>query len=108
MFAVIRTDSHQYVVSKGEKIIIPENLGEAGNEVEFNQVLMLKDDRGVVVGKPYIEGASVKGVIKKTGKLPKVIIFKFIRRENYRRKKGHRQPFTEVEITEVLANKNRG
>ncbi len=101
MFAVIRTNNHQYVVSKGEKIIVPAILGESGKEVEFNKVLMIKDENNVLVGKPFIEGASVKGVIKKTGKMPKVIVFKFIRRENYRRKKGHRQSFTEVEITEI-------
>lgn len=101
MFAVIRTNNHQYVVSKGEKIIVPAILGESGKEVEFNKVLMIKDENNVLVGKPFIEGASVKGVIKKTGKMPKVVVFKFIRRENYRRKKGHRQSFTEVEITEI-------
>ncbi len=101
MFAVIRTNNHQYVVSKGEKIIVPAILGESGKEIEFNKVLMIKDENNVLVGKPFIEGASVKGVIKKTGKMPKVIVFKFIRRENYRRKKGHRQSFTEVEITEI-------
>jgi len=105
MFAVIKANNHQYVVSKGEKIIVPEILGELEKEVEFNKILMLKDDNGVVLGKPYVEGASVKGVIKKIGKLPKVIIYKFIRRENYRRKKGHRQPFTEVEITEIIGGK---
>lgn len=105
MFAVIRTNNHQYVVSKGEKIIVPAILGESGKEVEFNKVLMIKDENNVLVGKPFIEGASVKGVIKKTGKMPKVIVFKFIRRENYRRKKGHRQLFTEVEITEITSKK---
>lgn len=105
MFAVIRTNNHQYVVSKGEKIIVPAILGESGKEVEFNKVLMIKDENNVLVGKPFIEGASVKGVIKNTGKMPKVIVFKFIRRENYRRKKGHRQSFTEVEITEITSKK---
>ncbi|MGB9721369.1 MAG: 50S ribosomal protein L21 [bacterium] len=105
MFAVIKTNNHQYVVSKGEKIIIPENIGNSGKEVEFNKILMIKDEQGVHIGKPYIQGASVKGVIKKVGKLSKVIVFKFIRRENYRRKKGHRQAFTEVEITDILSNK---
>ncbi|MEO0137229.1 MAG: 50S ribosomal protein L21 [candidate division WOR-3 bacterium] len=101
MFAVIKTNSHQYVVAKGDRIVIPALLGESGKEIAFDKILMIKDEQGVVLGKPYIEGAVVKGVIKKTGKMPKVIVYKFIRRENYRRKKGHRQQFTEVEITEI-------
>ncbi|MGQ9534680.1 MAG: 50S ribosomal protein L21 [bacterium] len=105
MFAVIKANNHQYVVTKGEKIIVPEILGELGKEVEFNKVLMIKDDSGVLVGKPFIEGASARGIIRKIGKMPKVIVYKFIRRENYRRKKGHRQPFTEVEITEITHKK---
>ena len=102
MFAVIKTNSYQYVVSKGDKIIIPALLGELGKEIEFNKVLMIKDEKNVTVGKPYIEGAVVKGIIKKTGKLPKAIVYKFIRRENYRRKKGHRQLFTEIEIKDII------
>lgn len=105
MFAVIKANNHQYVVSKGEKIIVPAILGELGKEVEFNKVLMIKDEKDVLVGKPFIEGASAKGVIRKIGKMPKIIVYKFIRRENYRRKKGHRQPFTEVEITEITRKK---
>lgn len=105
MFAVIKTNNHQYVVAKGEKIIVPEILGELGKEVEFNKVLMIKDESGVLVGKPFIEGASARGIIRKIGKMPKVIVYKFIRRENYRRKKGYRQPFTEVEITEITNKK---
>jgi large subunit ribosomal protein L21 len=102
VFAVIKTNSYQYVVSKGDKIIIPALLGELGKEIEFNKVLMIKDEKNVTVGKPYIEGAVVKGIIKKTGKLPKAIVYKFIRRENYRRKKGHRQLFTEIEIKDII------
>ncbi len=102
MFAVIKTNSYQYVVSKGDRVIIPALLGETGKEVEFDKILMIKDNENVIVGKPYVEGALVKGIIKKTGKLSKVIVYKFIRRENYRRKKGHRQLFTEVEITDII------
>jgi len=102
VFAVIKTNSYQYVVSKGDRVIIPALLGETGKEVEFDKILMIKDNENVILGKPYVEGALVKGIIKKTGKLPKVIVYKFIRRENYRRKKGHRQLFTEVEITDII------
>ncbi len=101
MFAIVETAGYQYLVSKGERIIIPANIGEEGKVVEFDRVLMVKKDGEVEVGKPYIDGVKVQGVIKKTGKLPKVIVYKFIRRKNYRRKKGHRQQFTEVEITDI-------
>uniref|UniRef100_A0A7C4TB06 Large ribosomal subunit protein bL21 n=1 Tax=candidate division WOR-3 bacterium TaxID=2052148 RepID=A0A7C4TB06_UNCW3 len=102
MFAVIKTNGYQYVVAKGDRITIPAIIGEPGKEVEFDRVLMLKTDQGAKIGKPYLDGIKVKGLIKKTGKLPKTIVYKFIRRENYRRKKGHRQPFSEVEITEII------
>ncbi len=102
MFAVIKTNSYQYVVTKGDKVIIPALLGESGKEIEFDKILMIKDDSGVIIGKPFVQGALVKGIIRKTGKLPKVMVYKFIRRENYRRKKGHRQLFSEVEITDII------
>ena len=102
MFAVIKTSGSQYVVKKGDKITVLALIGEVGKEVEFDKVLMLKDNGNITVGRPYIEGVKVRGIVKSCGKLPKVIVFKFIRRENYRRKKGHRQDFTEVEITDIV------
>ncbi len=101
MFAVIKANGYQYLVSKGEKITIPARIGEVGKKVEFNQVLMIKDNGKTTFGQPYIKGAKVKGVVKTQGKLPKVIVFKFKRRLKYRRKKGHRQDFSEVEITDI-------
>ncbi len=102
MFAVIKAKGYQYVVSKGEVITIPANLGEPNSEVQFDQVLMIKDNGNTIVGKPYVQNAAVKGVIKEQGKLPKVTVFKFRRREKYRRKKGHRQDFSAVQITEII------
>jgi len=102
MFAVIKAKGFQYVVSKGEIITIPAHLGEPDTEIQFEQVLMIKDDGDTIVGKPYVQNAVVKGVVKKQGKLPKVIVYKFRRREKYRRKKGHRQDFSAVQITEII------
>jgi len=102
MFAIIKTNSYQYLVSQGDKIVIPADIGEPGKEVEFDKVIMLKDDANAIVGKPYVDGARVKGIVRRRGKLPKVIIYKFIKRENYRRKKGHRQDFCEVEIVDII------
>lgn len=102
MFAVIKASGFQFVVTKGEKIKIPAVIGEKGKEIEFDKVLMLKDDGETVVGRPYVKGAKVKGVVRECGRLPKIVVFKFIRKEKYRRKKGHRQDFCEVEITDIL------
>jgi large subunit ribosomal protein L21 len=102
MFAVINTNGVQFVVTRGERIKIQANLGEKGKEVEFDKVMMIKDDGDTVVGRPFIKGAKVKGVIKECGRLPKIVVFKFIRKEKYRRKHGHRQDFCEVEITDII------
>jgi len=101
MFAVIKTNGFQFLVSKGEKITIPALVGEVGKEVEFDQVLMIKDNGNTTVGRPYVKGAKVLGMVRKQGRLPKVIVFKFKRRIKYRRKRGHRQDYSEVEITQI-------
>ncbi len=101
MFAVIKTNGFQFLVSKGEKITIPALVGEVGKEVAFNQVLMIKDNGDTTVGKPYVKGARVLGMVRKQGRLPKVVVFKFTRRTKYRRKRGHRQDYSEVEITQI-------
>lgn len=102
MFAVIKTNGFQYLVSRGEKIAIPACIGEVGQEVEFDEILMIKDNGNTTFGRPYVEGAKVKGIVKSRGKLPKITVFKFKRRLKYRRKRGHRQDFSEVEITEII------
>lgn len=102
MFAVIETKGFQFVVTKGQKIKIPAIIADKGKEVEFDKVMMLKGNGKTIVGKPYIEGARVKGVVTECGRLPKVVVFKFIRKEKYRRKRGHHQAFCEVEITDIL------
>jgi large subunit ribosomal protein L21 len=102
MFAVIKAQGYQYVVKKGEVITIPAHLGEPNKEIQFDQVLMIKDNGNTIVGKPYVQNAVVKGVVKEHGRLPKVIVYKFKRREKYRRKKGHRQDFSAVQITEII------
>jgi large subunit ribosomal protein L21 len=102
MFAVIETKGFQFIVTKGQKIRIPAIIAEKGKEVEFDKVMMLKSDGKTQIGKPYIEGAKVKGIVRECGRLPKVIVFKFIRKEKFRRKRGHHQSFCEVEITDIL------
>lgn len=102
MFAVIRANGYQYLVSKGEIITIPAHIGELGKEVEFDKVLMIKENTNTLFGQPYLDGSKVKGIIRKHGRLPKIVVFKFRRRKKYRNKKGHRQDFSQVEIIDII------
>ena len=98
MYAVIRTGGKQYKVTTGDVIKVEKLAGEAGASVVFSEVLA-KDD---VIGTPLVAGASVKATIVKQAKADKVIVFKKKRRQNYRRKNGHRQEITLVKITDVI------
>jgi len=97
MYAVIKTGGKQYKVASGDVIKIEKIAGEAGSEVVFSEVLALGDN----VGTPLVAGASVKATIVKQAKGDKVIVFKKKRRQNYRRKNGHRQNITIVKIAEI-------
>lgn len=97
MYAVIKTGGKQYKVATGDVVKIEKIAGEEGKEVIFNEVLAL----GETVGTPLVAGASVKATVLKQAKDAKVIIFKKKRRQNYRRKKGHRQNITIVKIAEI-------
>ncbi len=99
MYAIIKTGGKQYRVTSGDVIKIEKIAGEEGKEVIFNEVLALGDK----IGTPLIQGASVKATVLKQAKDAKVIIFKKKRRQNYRRKNGHRQNVTLVKITDVAA-----
>ncbi len=102
MFAVLKTGGKQYKVAKGDTIQVEKLTGEVGDQVELAHVLMVvDDDDNVLVGKPVLEGASVKAEIVDQGRHRKIIIFKMKRRKNYRRKAGHRQPFTALKITDI-------
>jgi large subunit ribosomal protein L21 len=102
MFAVIRTGGKQYKVAKDDVISIEKLDGDAGASVTFGEVLMLGGDNGRT-GAPLIAGASVTGEILLQGRGDKVIAFKKKRRKNTHRKRGHRQHFTKVKITEIHA-----
>ena len=97
MYAVIKTGGKQYRVSSGDVLKIEKIAGEAGSEVVFNEVLALGD----TVGTPLVAGASVKATVIKQARDAKIIVFKKKRRQNYRRKNGHRQSITLVKITEI-------
>ncbi|MBI1366988.1 MAG: 50S ribosomal protein L21 [Alphaproteobacteria bacterium] len=104
MYAVVKTGGKQYRVAKDDIIKIEKLPGEAGEAVTLNEVLMIGDGADVTIGAPFVDGASVAGEIVEQTRGPKIIVFKKRRRQNYRRKKGHRQMLTVVKITDILTN----
>lgn len=103
MYAVIATGGKQYRVSEGAVLRIEKLEAEEGASIEFDQVLLVGDGDTVSVGKPYLDGGKVQATVMSQGKGRKVEIIKFRRRKNYRRTQGHRQHFTQVKITGIVA-----
>lgn len=102
MYAVIKTGGKQYKVAEGDKLHVEKLPGDAGDEISFDEVLLVGGDTPKV-GTPKVAGASVKAKILSQDKGDKIIVFKFKRRKNYRRKQGHRQPYTQIQITGISA-----
>lgn len=101
MYAIIETGGKQYRVENGDQIAV-EKLGvEDGAKVVFDKVLVVGDVADIKVGAPYVDGVTVEGNAIETGKGKKVIIFKYKAKKDYRKKQGHRQPYTLVEITSI-------
>ena len=103
MYAIIKTGGKQYKVSEGDVILIEKLDAEEGAEVTFDEVLTVVDGSDVKVGKPLLEGAKVTGKVEAQGKGRKIRVFKYKAKSNYRRRQGHRQPFTKVTITKIAA-----
>ncbi|CDG33653.1 50S ribosomal protein L21 [Parasaccharibacter sp. TMW2.1882] len=103
MFAVIRTGGKQYRVAKDAILKVEKLDAEAGSTVTFSDVLMVGGEAGTKIGAPLVEGASVTAEVVAQDRLPTVIIFKKRRRQNSRRKNGHRQPVTVLRITAINA-----
>lgn len=101
MFAVIKTGGKQYIVEPGKKVKIEKLDKKAGDEVIFKEVLLMEKNNRVEIGDPKIKGAEVLGKVLSQGKGKKVIVFKYKAKTRYRVKKGHRQPYTEVEIKKI-------
>ena len=101
MYAVIRTGGKQYRVSEGDTLRVEKLAGDVGSTIKLGEVLLIGGDK-LVIGKPLVAGASVSAEIVAQDRAKKIIVFKFRRRKNYRRKRGHRQPFTELKIKSVL------
>jgi large subunit ribosomal protein L21 len=103
MYAVIQTGGKQYRVAPGDTLTVEKLPGNVGDAVEFDQVLMLSKDGSLSMGKPTLAGAKVTGKIVAHGRGDKLVVFKFRRRKNYRLRNGHRQNYTAVEISNVVA-----
>ena len=107
MYAVIKTGGKQYRVQAGDVLVVEKLEGDVGAQVAFNEVLMVGEGADVVVGAPLVEGAAVTATLIETRKGEKVKIFKKIRRQGYRRTRGHRQQETVLRVTSVAAGKGK-
>ena len=103
MFAVIRTGGKQYTVAKDDVIAVEKLDGEPGATIELGEVLLIGDGANVSAGTPLLAGASVSATLVEHRRADKIIVFKKKRRQNYRRKNGHRQHQTVLRITEIRA-----
>ena len=103
MYAVIETGGKQYKVSEGDVVFIEKLDVAEGEAVTFDKVLVVADGENVTFGAPTVAGATVSAKVEKQGKAKKIYVFKMKRKKNYRRKKGHRQPFTKVTIEKINA-----
>lgn len=101
MYAVIMTGGKQYRVSKGDKLRVELLTAEEGSRVDLDKVLLVGEGESVKVGTPFVEGAKVSALVKSVGRAKKVKIIKFRRRKHYMKRQGHRQWFTELEITDI-------
>lgn len=103
MYAIIRTGGKQYRVSEGDVLEVEKLNVQEGDEVVFDDVLTVVSDGDVKVGKPTVESAKVTAKVAAQGKADKIFAFKYKAKSNYRKRQGHRQPFTRVEITSIEA-----
>ena len=102
MYAVFETGGKQYKVNEGDVIFIERLEASEGDTVKFDKVLVVSDNDGLKVGAPYVDGAAVNAVVVKNGKGPKIDIFKYKSKKNERKRQGHRQPYSEVKITNII------
>ena len=101
MYAIIESCGKQYKVSEGDVVFFEKLDAEEGKKVTFDKVILVSEEGKVQVGAPYVKGVKVEGKVVSHGKGKKIIVFKMKAKKNYRRKQGHRQPYTKVEITTI-------
>jgi large subunit ribosomal protein L21 len=104
VYAVIMNGGKQYRVSEGELVRLEELEVESGAQVEFKDVLLVKTDEKTFVGRPLVAGASVQGTVKENGQGEKVLVFKYKRKKQYKRTRGHRQHYSDVVIEKITVS----
>ncbi len=103
MYAIIETGGKQLKVSEGDVVFIEKLNANENDVVKFDRVLVCGNDSDVKIGAPYVEGAVVDAKVVKNGKARKIMIFKYNAKKNYRKRQGHRQPYTKVQIEKIHA-----
>ena len=103
MYAIVKTGGKQYKVSEGDTIFVEKLEAGEGESVVFDQVLTVVNDADVKIGRPMVDGAKVTGKVMAHGKGKKILVFKYKAKSNYRKRQGHRQPFTKVVIEKIEA-----
>ncbi len=103
MYAIIESCGKQYKVTEGDIVFFEKLEAEEGKKVTFDKVVLTSDGEKIEIGNPYVKGVKVEGKVVSHGKGKKIIVFKYKPKKNYRRKQGHRQPYTKVEITSIKA-----
>ena len=101
MYAIIESCGKQYKVTEGDVVFFEKLDAEEGKKVTFDKVILVSEEGKVQIGNPYVKGVKVEGKVVSHGKGKKIIVFKMKAKKNYRRKQGHRQPYTKVEITGI-------
>lgn len=103
MYAIIATGGKQYRVQEGDVLFVEKLIAENESTIELNEVLAVSKDGKLTVGSPVVEGAKVIASVVKHGKAKKIIVFKYKRKKDYRKKQGHRQPYTQIKIEKIEA-----
>jgi large subunit ribosomal protein L21 len=106
VYAVIMTGGKQYCVSEGDLVQVEELGAETGAKVEFKEVLLIQGEDKTYIGQPLVPGATVQGSVETVGKGDKILVFKIKKKKQYRRTRGHRQPFTAVRIEKIQVAKS--
>ena len=103
MYAIVKTGGKQYKVAQGDVLFVEKLEANEGDVVTLDQVLAVAGENGLTVGAPVVEGATVTAKVVAQGKAKKVVVFKYKRKKDYRRKNGHRQPYTKLVIEKIEA-----
>ena len=107
MYAIIESCGKQYKVAQGDVVFFEKLDAKEGGKITFDKVVLVSDEGKVQIGNPYVKGVKVEGKVVSHGKAKKIIVFKMKPKKNYRRKQGHRQPYTKVEITAIGAGSKK-